>query len=410
MFRVMIVDDEEMIRHGIKTYLMRGGYNFDEIYTASNGHEALSLLDTRPLPHLLITDICMPQMSGIELLQIIRNRRIPCRVIVLSGYNDFEYVRSAAILGIENYLLKPVNDDELHQTLHNTLAKLQREEKLLSVQQMNADLIRENIINRWIYGAISETELVDRAEFLELDLECTYFQPCILRLLGTDENKNIDLKQQIYDICSSFLSTVSCCYFSRNYNGDTIAVFCQEEEDLSSQTVARALNNCIHEISRRLSVKPYVLLGRAVEGYWNVASSFSEALGNGIFLGEIPLVDPATGSNEDPSNISSPFSYLLAEYVLEHYREDLNLKMLAAHFKGNAAYIGQIFKRDIGRPFTEYLKHVRLEKAKELLINSYCSAKEIAEKVGFQNASYFCTVFKKETGLTPAEYRKNFGS
>ena len=95
--------------------------------------------------------------------------------------------------------------------------------------------------------------------------------------------------------------------------------------------------------------------------------------------------------------------------MLEHYAEDLSLKSLAQHFRGNAAYIGQIFKRDIGRSFSGYLKEIRIEKAKELLKKGNSSAKEISAKVGFQNTTYFCAVFKKETGVSPAEYKKIFG-
>ena len=118
-----------------------------------------------------------------------REREWGTKVIVLSGYNDFEYVRSMAVLGIENYLLKPVNEEELYATVSATLKKLDNEQALQMKEQLNADLIRENIINRWLYGSIGENELIERAEFLDFTLEAASYQPCIIRLLGTNEDK-----------------------------------------------------------------------------------------------------------------------------------------------------------------------------------------------------------------------------
>lgn len=116
----------------------------------------------------------------------------------------------------------------------------------------------------------------------------------------------------------------------------------------------------------------------------------------------------AEKENTENSN-ASPFSLKIAQYVLEHYHEDLSLKTLADHFRGNAAYIGQMFKKDMDKSFSEYLKDVRMEKAKNYLVNSTFNVKEIAQRVGFCNTTYFCTVFKNVTGLSPDLYRKEFG-
>lgn len=89
-----------------------------------------------------------------------------------------------AVLGIENYLLKPVNSQELHATIQNVLEKVKREQKQRVKAEMDENLIRENIINRWLYDSIGEAELLDRAEFLDMDLELSWYQPCILKLLG----------------------------------------------------------------------------------------------------------------------------------------------------------------------------------------------------------------------------------
>lgn len=405
MYRLLIADDEPMICEGLKTYLQRAGYPFAAIETACNGQEALTLME-ECLPHVLITDIRMPRLDGIGLLTAVRERNWTTKVIVLSGYNDFEYVRSMAVLGIENYLLKPVNENELYATVSATLEKLDREQALQLKAELNAGLIRENIINRWLYGSIGENELVERADFLGFHLEAACYQPCILRLLGTAADREAKITEEFQALCTEILSTNRNCYHARNYNGDIIAVFCREETD-SASVFPSLLNQCLDGIKNRLPVSAYVLLGNPVENYWDVSASFREAIRNGLHPERLPADESPLREGEE-NGASSPFSLRLAQYVLEHYDQDLSLKTLAVHFKGNAAYIGQIFKRDMNKSFSDYLKDVRIEKAKELLAGTNISAKEIASRVGFQNITYFSTVFKKETGLSPAEYKRSF--
>ena len=406
MYRLLIVDDEPMIVEGLKAYILTADYPFSAVDTASNGREALEQMEKQP-PDMLITDIRMPQLDGIGLLSAVREREWGTKVIVLSGYNDFEYVRSMAVLGIENYLLKPVNEEELYATVSATLKKLDNEQALQMKEQLNADLIRENIINRWLYGSIGENELIERAEFLDFTLEAASYQPCIIRLLGTNEDKDPALLRRFQELCRQILSRNSSCYYARNYAGDIIAVYCPDETDSPEDSFSILLNQCLETVKNELPVSPYVLLGSCVENYWEVSASFREAIRGGIHLDSIAAGEAAAAKKEE-YNATSPFSLRLAQYVLEHYDQDLSLKTLAVHFKGNAAYIGQIFKRDMQKSFSDYLKDVRMEKAKELLENSSLSAKDIAVKVGFQNVTYFSTVFKKETGLSPAEYKRAF--
>lgn len=406
MYGILIVDDEPMICDGLKAFAHRWNYSFEKVLTARNGEDALAVIE-KESPQILITDIRMPKMDGVELLQRIRDLKMDIHVIVLSGYDDFEYVRAMAVLGIENYLLKPVNHEELEQTLKTVIKHLDQERSLKMKAQLDINLIRENIINRWMYGSIGENELQERAEFLELDLEAAAYQPCILRLLGKDLKREIELKNQIHQMCVAVLYEKCVCYSSRNYDGDTIVVFCRSEDENDQFHIIQAINQCMERGLNELQVKLYVLLGSPADSYWKLAESFSKAVAGGIYLDKIP--DKAFGEDHGESNSSSPFSLHLANYVLEHYEEDLSLKTLALHFRGNAAYIGQIFKRDMGRSFSDYLKEIRIEKAKELLKKGTASAKEISAKVGFQNTTYFCAVFKKETGVSPAEYKKIFG-
>lgn len=405
MFKLLIVDDESIIRGGLRAYaesLWAG--ELEWILCADSGEAAWNMIQEKGVPDIMITDIRMPHGTGIELLRRMRKEELGVKAIVLSGYNDFEYVRDMALLGIENYLLKPVNDEELLSTVNSTLQKIREEKQFRIRAQLNADLIRENIINRWLYGTILENELVDRAQFLGIDLEADRYYPCSLRILGRKEETNAKLLDEIYAICKEILNRYAECYFSRSYSGDVLAIFGLEEE--GEGEMEQALDQCLDEVYLKTGQKAYILLGDGVEDYWKVADSFQQAITNGVHINRVHRKE----EREEKDNMNaSPFSLRVAQYVLEHYHEDLSLKTLADHFHGNAAYIGQMFKKDMEKSFSEYLKDVRMEKAKNYLVNSQMNVKEVAQRVGFSNTTYFCTVFKNVTGISPDLYRKEFG-
>ncbi|WP_410511337.1 response regulator [Paenibacillus sp. BR2-3] len=117
MYTIMLVDDEKGVRNSIKAKINWEEAGFRIISEASGGSEALKLLEEGPLPHVVISDIRMPQMNGIEFIKICKQRYPGLRTAVLSGYSDFEYLQAAIQLGVKDYLLKPVVRGELTEML-----------------------------------------------------------------------------------------------------------------------------------------------------------------------------------------------------------------------------------------------------------------------------------------------------
>ncbi|WP_226036177.1 response regulator transcription factor [Aquibacillus saliphilus] len=127
MKNVLLVEDEQVIRVGIKALLEDVITGYKVMWEAPNGHKALELLNV-VIPDIVITDIRMPEMNGIQFITLLRDKLPQVPVIVISGYDDFNYARDALKLGVKDYLLKPVNRSELASILHN-IAKEDKSKK-----------------------------------------------------------------------------------------------------------------------------------------------------------------------------------------------------------------------------------------------------------------------------------------
>lgn len=137
MYRIMLVDDEAGVRNSIKAKIDWEAAGFCIDREATNGAEALELLREGPLPDVIITDIRMPKMDGVAFAKACKERYPELRVVVLSGYSDFEYTKAAIQLGVRDYLLKPVVRNELSSLLSDIAAELQTQEEMLVIRKQH---------------------------------------------------------------------------------------------------------------------------------------------------------------------------------------------------------------------------------------------------------------------------------
>ena len=130
MYTILIVDDEKIERNGIKFLLKKQAEPF-EIYEAPNGKAALeqlcSMRNQGKKIDILLTDVKMPFMDGIELIGAAKEEGFTLKTIIFSGYNEFEYAKLAVRLGVSDYILKPVNPQEFAQTIEKVTGELQKQ-------------------------------------------------------------------------------------------------------------------------------------------------------------------------------------------------------------------------------------------------------------------------------------------
>ncbi|MFF2885954.1 response regulator [Paenibacillus sp. NPDC057967] len=348
-YRVLIVDDERMVREGIAESIDWMGLGMVLAGTAANGQQALAMLDELQ-PNVVITDIKMPMMDGLQLIEQGSKLSSHTVFIVLSGFGEFELATQAMRFGVRRYLLKPSDEREIAEALE------------WSKQEVDAA--------RSHYG--SSMQPVDATK---ID------QQGILSSIPSD------LLQAIVHADEAQLMRVS-----RSWN----------EQLLSDGVTLRAIqennNDVLTYICNQLNAEYGVSIPHTpVEG--QDLQAFQKELGR-LYAGyHFRKVDK-----------KAILVLKIKQLTVEHIQNrQLSLQWLAQHYLFlNSEYLGKLFRQDTGEKYTQFLTTVRMKRAKELL-RSYPALKiyEVADQCGFeQDPQYFSNVFKKHCGCTPNEYRK----
>jgi len=185
MYKILIVDDEPTIREGLRTLIPWDECGFQVIDTAANGQEALQKCKLL-LPDLLIADIRMPEMSGLELVKKLRELKLNIHVLILSGYADFEYAKQAIVHRIDGYLLKPVDEDELIEHLEKLRVSLDRE--ALMKQPDDSKIRMEKVIQSLL--ADDETRIEEYSAY-EDELGWQSYEVVLIKPLISADNVHV---------------------------------------------------------------------------------------------------------------------------------------------------------------------------------------------------------------------------
>lgn len=174
MYTVLLVDDERAVCESLLQSIHWQQYGVDSVLTASDGLQALEVLSDHAVD-LLITDIRMPRMDGLSLLKTVRSTYPDTHCIILSAYEEFEYAQKAMQLGVENYLLKPFETEEMEESIERAL------DNIYASRKISDRLFRNNIFTRWVNRTIATNELAERANLLRLNLYLPEYCAVILR-------------------------------------------------------------------------------------------------------------------------------------------------------------------------------------------------------------------------------------
>ena len=180
MLHVILIDDEPLIRNGLQKMFSWEDFHMEISAVFPNGSLAFEYIQTHPVD-LVITDIKMPVMTGIDFMTACRNHGIKTKFIVLSGFSDFAYVKSAAQIGIENYLLKPIDHQEMSRTLRQVQKKIEAEQRNKIFVDEGIRIFKNNLLFRLITGKISVEDLQERQDYVDLPLENCNYQIAVIK-------------------------------------------------------------------------------------------------------------------------------------------------------------------------------------------------------------------------------------
>jgi two-component system response regulator YesN len=362
MYKVMIVDDRTIVRTELKRLKIWGEISgFDICQEAQNGQEALDLLGQTPVD-LVITDIKMPKVDGIELLRAIVNRNLCTCVVLLSDYSYFNYARQGIILGAFDYISKPVDADELSNLL--TRAKT-----YLDNERLEKDRVR-------------------RLEEAQKDIEFRLSIDEVNTLTGLirmGDEKSIHGIEQIMD------------RIINNSNKSELT------------RITGVLKNSICDITTELmKAFPYFELYISPSIYYgfdDIRNQNTTKLYI-IFMDKVKslshLMTALRFNLQDKGVVKQ-----VCNFILKNIDNNISLSSVADQLYMNKTYISESFKQKMGISFTEYVTLVKMERAKVLISADDLKTYEIAEKLGYKDVEYFSKVFKKVIGLTPTEFRHN---
>ncbi len=413
-YRVILVDDEEEIRRGIARRIDWKKLGFELIGDAENGQEALEKIEQLE-PDVVMTDIRMPFMDGLTLCARIRQKYPSMKLLLFSGYDDFEYAKQAIKLNVSEYILKPVKMEELSGILIRVRRKLDEEIE----QRRNIDLLRESyrqsipilrevFLNNLVQKNADIASIPERLKEYQVDiLDARKWVVAVIEVEGDQyqsrELNAISVRRLLEDTLQDYfrfaafntaagLSMIVAIDADNSQTSliDLLGEICREARKILEVTVTIGVGNSCADLS---DIHQAYLTAAEALRYQSVAGT-----GKAIYINDMKRERDHTARTAVAE---------AKQYIQEHYQDpELSVEVLCRNLHMSPAYFSTVFKKETGQTYIAYLTEVRLSKAVELLNGSDDKTYVIAQKVGYQEQNYFSYVFKKKYGVPPTKFRE----
>lgn len=504
--RIVIVEDEVRIRDGLRYLLSKMGSQYQVVAEACTGQEGLQLILDKH-PDLVITDVRMDDMNGLEMLESLEKKHVETKSIILSAYSEFTYAQQAVRLGVNEYLLKPVNAGDF-------ISSVQRVEALLAQAQENhnpreLESICEDLISgraQWSdtlvkslherFGITQQTRIMLVAAYMgndyvrfpavyelmqkerqhqkpnnnllirweaEKTLFMVFFEEGMTEKRGLVLCQNILRNRELCKQCSlgysygdTFYSLRDSCELLRSvmdWNitlGDYSALncwkirqrkavqrlypndaekalrlaLCNRDQDAIERAVIAffdslwpdAQNACSPAQAKEFTARLLWLMintGREL-GIFQISALERHKLFEQVqwarTRSELVAIAMRTSGEMQfwqAANLQENALIVKAiDMIRSYYHEGITQDEIALKLGVTQEYLSTSFHKSMGVSFSHYLRDLRIQKAKEMLIGTNLKQWEIATRIGYTDAKYFGKVFKECTGMLPTDYRR----
>jgi two-component system, response regulator YesN len=398
MWNVMIADDEPKIRRGLRTSIERLRPDMKVVAEAEDGEMALAVAGAQK-PDILLIDVRMPFLNGLELIQRLQGVVSDCIIIVVSGHDEFEYAQRALQLKVFDYVLKPVPQDTLADVLDRAVAALsesRRQGKYLSWAheqlERNLPLLREQFLRDWVRGRLSTVEIAEQEQFLGVRASGPAAMALVRpadRPIAAAPSGERERRLALYAIRLA-LEEIFAPFAP-------LWVFADDRDNLIALAACAGGKEWIEAAAR---IEPRVV----------------PALCQAVFVAHAVIPDASQGVAEAYESLSTEAAErgshrslvsLAQGYIDAHYGEaTLSLEEVASAAQISPGYLSRLLKLETGFSFVDYLTRVRINKAVMMMSDPAVKVYEVAEAVGYQSQHYFSRAFKRVFGRPPAEFRK----
>lgn len=400
MVTMILVEDESFERRALIEHIDWNLIGVEVIGEAINGEQGLSLVMERH-PDIVLSDVSMPAMNGIEMARKIRAIAPETRILFLSAYDDFDYAKQAIDLNVQAYVMKPVNESELLRAVKRTADEITEralEKRLFSnirsSYSESVSLARQALVNRVLLSLPVSAE-----DLRKLDLEwlClpSEHRSILLSCFPPQATQRVDeALPALNQLCAKLgVRAISVCL--RVGKLATLCVWQREEHILRAEETVR-------DFFRGLGEKqPRLIRMDAESGQTDFGTLYAAVLGAGAAKeGETPQTGKAHKSRVQ-------IVEEIERIIQERYHQQLSLESIAKEMHFTPNYVGNVFKTVKKMSVNSYLMQVRMDRACQLLRESGDTVNDIAASCGFGSITYFHTCFKKRYGITPVEYRLN---
>lgn len=431
--KCLIVDDDKFERDGL-IFLLKNKFFDLEILEARNGKIALEILKESDID-FVITDLHMPIMDGITFLKEAKKIKENIVYIIYSGFNDFNNAKEALFLKVLDFLVKPVDEKEFYKTIERTFKIIEKNK-----YESCVDNFKKAFLDGLEYENISlDDNLIVFKSFKQLNsYEILHIVENIKRNFSLKFYFHLEKKNEILFFVDRIKNNEK--NFFRNFadNLNYIIVFSDAEKDIKTLhdnylEIEKILNtslflkenlvlypkdykkeivyndlksdDIINEIKKEYKDYFYLPMNFKYAIIKKLENISSETIENIIGARNLKDIERILIAKKD-EKVENNFVHSIKDFISNNYQRDISIDDIAKHVSLNPNYLCTIFKQQTNQTLVQYLTKYRIEKAKILLLNTHIKSVEIAEMVGIKNPSYFNSIFKNMTGLTPSLYRR----
>ena len=422
MYKVLLVDDEYMITEGLKRLIPFDKWDMEVVATANHADDALDYVREHPVD-IVISDVNMPDKTGLEMIQEMKDLLPDAYYILLSGYQEFDYVKKAMNLSVVDYLVKPVDKVELGHLLEKIVTQLRekvQEPEILS-QQLDEEAFKTHLTQKenWWIGLSKEKQgdfvipyyvlgqdwqivLADQEfegllvmpfeapyqinfEKWKRDVEKTLFYGSV----------NLDQSESLFSYYEPIYRVIIQGNFQQIIDELTLLEKIVLENtprvSITKQLFTQFVMDVFHlfEHLKADDMTDIVKNIHAITTFEDLVAYTKETLTS--FFGQYRM-------NEKVVSV--------LEVIGRDYQKELSLKDISKDLFINPVYLGQLIKKETNSTFAELLNKQRIKAAQQLLLSTNDSIEDICYTVGYSNVGYFYKVFRKLCGKSPKAYRK----